>query len=334
MNAIHIAKIDPTACRLSTRFLATPCGPLDQAAVARRCGERASLCGCPSAQEPSRRWQAAAGLGRDHQRSPETIAALIAALADPEPIVRWEAAMALAGPRRQSCFPHAECEPGCSRSAPAARARPRRWVWPAAKRLARCWRSIGRCGPARAARSGGGAGPDRRPDLGANLMPLLADENADDPPRRGACLGRIGDPKAAVPLAEALAQSDQPVLVRRALAAALARAAHPDAQPALLEALADPDPQVRGYAAKALGQVGNGAALEALARVKVDRSVLLRGTVGDAAARALTMLERRGRRATSTHAQRRALRRPLEQSSEEQIRCPPSAIASATHACI
>jgi HEAT repeat protein len=100
-----------------------------------------------------------------------------------------------------------------------------------------------------------------------------------------------------VPLAEALARPDQPLLVRRSLAAALTSAAHPDAQPVLLTALADPDPQVRGYAARALGHIGNEVAYERLAELLADRSPLLKGTVGDEARTAREMMERRGRRA-------------------------------------
>jgi HEAT repeat protein len=125
----------------------------------------------------------------------------------------------------------------------------------------------------------------------------LADGDPDVVRAAARALGGICDSCAAVPLAEALIRPDQPLLVRRALAAALARAPHPDAQPALLQALSDPDPQVRGYAAEALGHVGNEAAHDALAALRSDKTALLKGTVGDVAARSLTLLERRGRRA-------------------------------------
>ena len=97
-------------------------------------------------------------------------------------------------------------------------------------------------------------------------------------------------------MADALSQPDQPLLVRRALAAALVRTAHPEAQAALLAALDDPDPQVRGYAVEALGQIGNEKASLALAAACADEGALLRGTVGSRARQALAMLERRGRR--------------------------------------
>ena len=142
-------------------------------------------------------------------------------------------------------------------------------------------------------------GRTRDPSQIAVLLPLLSDADCDVRRAAAGALGRLGDPAAATPLAQALLRPDQPMLVRRAIAAAIVRAPHPDAQPALLQALADPDPQVRGYAAEALGHVGNEAAHDALAAVRTDRSALLKGAVGDQAARALVLLERRGRRAAA-----------------------------------
>jgi len=57
------------------------------------------------APEPSRRWQAAAGLSRHHLRSAEAITALIEALCDDEPIVRWQVAEALAAQEASHAFP-------------------------------------------------------------------------------------------------------------------------------------------------------------------------------------------------------------------------------------
>ena len=109
-------------------------------------------------------------------------------------------------------------------------------------------------------------------------------------------LGQVGNTLAACPLAAALVQPGQDLLVRRALAAALARIPHPDAQAPLLEALRDPDPQVRAYAAAALGQVGNEDAHAPLQALTADKSRLIRGTVSDRARTAVELLERRGRR--------------------------------------
>ena len=58
-----------------------------------------------AAPEPSRRWQAAACLGKNPQRSPEAITALVEALADPEPFVRWHAAQALAAQETSHVYP-------------------------------------------------------------------------------------------------------------------------------------------------------------------------------------------------------------------------------------
>jgi len=129
------------------------------------------------------------------------------------------------------------------------------------------------------------------------LIPLLADESFDVRRAAAGALGRGGNLSAAAPLAAALAQPGQHLLVRRSLAAALARLPHPDAQPVLLAALGDPDPQVRGYAAQALGQIGSEASYAALLVAKQDSGRLLQGTVADRAKAALAMLERRGRRA-------------------------------------
>ena len=79
-------------------------------------------------------------------------------------------------------------------------------------------------------------------------------------------LGQLGNSEAGDALAAMLVRSGQPLLVRRAAAAALVRVAKPDNQSQLLTALADADPQVRAYAARALGQVGSEDAHAALGR--------------------------------------------------------------------
>ncbi len=104
-------------------------------------------------------------------------------------------------------------------------------------------------------------------------------------------------------LAAMLVRPGQPLLVRRAAAAALMRVARPDNQSQLLTALADGDPQVRAYAARALGQVGSEDAHAALSALKGDRTPVIKGTVGDAAREALALLEQRGRRSAAAAAQ-------------------------------
>jgi HEAT repeat protein len=246
---------------------------------------------------PRQRWEGASALGRYPQRSTEAIAVLIEALADPEPFVRWQASEALAA-QDATCVFHALTD-ALTEGQPTQRAG--------------AAAALGRIGGEAATTALGKQveDPDPRvrralaqalgqigdPTTAVELVPMLDDADADVRRAAAHALGRIGTPGTAVPLAEALARPDQPLLVRRSLAAALTSAAHPDAQPVLLAALADPDPQVRGYAARALGHIGNEVAYERLAELLADRSPLLKGTVGDEARAAREMMERRGRRA-------------------------------------
>jgi HEAT repeat protein len=128
------------------------------------------------------------------------------------------------------------------------------------------------------------------------LLPLIYDPEPQVVRAAARSLGYIGNTAACCPLAAALVQPGEDVLVRRAIAAALAHIPHPEAQESLLLALQDADPQVRGYAATALGQVGGEQAHEPLQELTGDKSRLIRGTVSDQAKRAVELLERRGRR--------------------------------------
>lgn len=261
--------------------------------------EKAYLAGLTAA-EPRRRWQAAADLGRNPLRSPEAVAALIGALADPEPIVRWHAAEALAGQEVGHVFPAltaALAAPDPLRRAGAAEALGRLGGEAAAQQLVKYLEDPAAQVRVAAARA---LAQSADPTAVAGLLPLLADPDVRVGRAAAYALGRIGDTTAAAHLAAALSKPDVPLLLRRALAAALARAPHPDAQPQLLTALADPDPQVRGYAARALGHVGNEAAHAPLEAARADQTRLIRGTVGERAERALVMLERRGRRQAAT----------------------------------
>jgi HEAT repeat protein len=258
-------------------------------------GESAALVGLRDAN-PCSRWESAALLGSHPQRSLQAIAALMAALADPEELVRWQAAEALGVQEADRVFPvlvQALDDPQPLRRAGAAEA-------------------IGRLGGEAASLTLNKhlADPDPQVrmavaaalgEIGDSaaipaLVPLLNDGNADVRRNVAGALGRIGSPTAAAPLAAMLTHTSQPLLVRRAVTAALARAPHPDAQSALLSALNDPDPQVRGYAAQALGQIGNENICAHLKETLADKTPILRGTVGDRARQALVLLERHGRR--------------------------------------
>ncbi len=253
-----------------------------------------------TAAEPGLRWRAAASLGRSPLRGPEAIAALIRALADPEPIVRWQAAEALAAQEAGHVFPALQAalaDPEPLRRAGAAEALGGLGGEAAALALRPRLRDAD---PGVRAAAAAALGQIADPTALADLLPLLEDANPDVVRAAAAAIGKLGNAAAAMPLARGLVRPGQPVLVRRALAAALARVPHPDAQPQLLTALADPDPQVRAYAAQALGQVGNEGAHGPLQALRNDRNRLLRDTVGDWAARAVALLERRGRRGLTT----------------------------------
>jgi len=86
------------------------------------------------------------------------------------------------------------------------------------------------------------------------LLALL--ESPDPSIRRRAALaaGRIGDPLAAPPLVQRLADGE--VEVRRTSAFALGLLGTPEATPGLTAALHDPDPLTRGRAAEALSRIG------------------------------------------------------------------------------
>jgi HEAT repeat protein len=251
------------------------------------------------APAPRVRWQAAMTLGRHPQRSPAALAALVTALADPEPFVRWHAIEALAHQEASRVFPLLTMTlsaPDPFHRAGAAEALGRLGGEAACLMLRRCTADPDPIVRAAVAHALGACG-----DLTSApaLLPLLADA---DPAVRRAAAASIGcsndaatAAEAAAALAAALVQ-EQHLLVRRAMTAALVHVAHPSAQPALLRALADSDPQVRGYAAQALGQIGDERAHAALLELKADDGRLLHGAVGDVVRAGLTMLERRGRR--------------------------------------
>lgn len=247
-------------------------------------------------KNPHRRWESAALLGRSAQRSEETIEALVQALADPEEFVRWQAACALGAQDPGHVFPAltaALADPEPLRRAGAAEALG--YLGGEAATLTLC-KHLADPDPKVRAAVANALGSSADPSSVTCLVPYLTDKDPDVRRAVAGALGRIGSPSAAKPMADALSQPGQPLLVRRALAAALVRAGHPDAEEALLAALSDPDPQVRGYAAEALGHIGSEKAYAALAEARSDEARLLQGTVAHRARQALAMLERRGRR--------------------------------------
>jgi HEAT repeat protein len=251
-------------------------------------------------ENPHCRWESAEYLGRSTHHSQEAIDALVEVLADPEEFVRWQAARALAAQEAAHSFSalaKALNDPDPLRRAGAAEAMGYQGGEAASvtlcKHLADSESRV-RTAAALALRE------LADPSAASCLLPLLTDQDPDVRCAVASALGRIGSPATAKPIADALTLPAQPLLVRRALAAALVRTAHPEVQPVLITVIStgperDPDPQVRGYAADALGQVGDEAAYAALSAATLDEGALLQGTVGSRARQALAMLERRGR---------------------------------------
>jgi HEAT repeat protein len=261
--------------------------------------EQAAIAGLHD-REAHRRWEAAAALGRNSQRNAQAIGGLLETLSDPEPFVRWQAAEALARQEIGRVFPvlsEAVRDKDPLRRAAAAEALGKLSGEAACIELLNALADPVAAVRVAAAQALGACGD---PTSGPALLPLLDDPDPAVVAAVAAALGSIGDARTAVSLAQTLDKADRPLLVRRAVVAALARVPHPEAQPTLLNALNDPDAQVRGYAAQALGQVGNEAAWTALEALEKDDSRLLQGTVADVARRAMTLLERRGRQAPPT----------------------------------
>ncbi len=268
------------------------CRPPDRPVAAGRASadpasEVAALAALRS-DSPRQRWEAAAVLARNSQRSETAMAALVAALADPEPFVRWQAAEALAGQEAGRVFPVL--------SAALADADPRRRAGAA--------EALGRVGGEAACMALCKRVSD--PDLQVRVAVARASERlwrSDHragpaapcwPTRTRMCVAPRPLPYRA-PAPRPRPRRWQRPCKRQAnrcssAAAWRLRFSAPRTPPPSLpcsSALADPDPQVRGYAAQALGQIGDEAAHTALLAVAGDQTALLTGTVGDAVRSAL-----------------------------------------------
>lgn len=253
-----------------------------------------------AAPEPLRRWHAAAALRRNPLLSEEAIKALVDALTDDEEFVAWHASEALAAQEPGRVFPAlgaALSDPEPMRRVGAARTLGRHGGDAA---IAALRRRVDDPEPQVRAAAATALGEIGDPTLAETLLPLIDDPDPEVVRSAARALGQAGNTLAACPMAAALARPGQSLLVRRALAAGLAHIPHPDAQEPLLAALQDPDPQVRAYAARALGHAGNEQAHGALEALVNDKSRLIKGTVSDQAKQALELLERRGRKQVAT----------------------------------
>jgi HEAT repeat protein len=96
-------------------------------------------------------------------------------------------------------------------------------------------------------------------------------------------LGKLGDPRAVVPIATLL--NDPRFTVRGSAAMALGELGDPAATPDLIKALEDEHPNVRGRAAQSLGRIGDRSATKKLEAGLRDSNAWARVMVAKALAR-------------------------------------------------
>ncbi|MCC7352552.1 MAG: HEAT repeat domain-containing protein [Anaerolineae bacterium] len=265
---------------------------------------------------PRERWEAAAALGH-FPASPDVAGALAAALGDPEPFVRAEAAAALA-----------------QLGAPAARGPLLQALGSQEPlRVAAAAEGLGRLRDAESVGALLAALETTEPAVRASIVTalgqtgaaealpaLLAALNDDVPAVRWAAagaLGQLGHAEASSALATRLAASvrrredpdparrgrrrrieepfvKEPVMMRRRLVWSLSRAGGgSEAVAALVRALDDVDAEVRRRAALALGKIGDATALPALGAHLDDVGDEGGGPVAEAAQAAIVALEAR-----------------------------------------
>jgi len=253
------------------------------------------------AESPRARWQAAAALGQHERLDGAALKALVAALGDNEPFVRWSATEALAGQKRDRLLrllgPQLDAPEPVRRSA-AVEIIGRLGAGDEALRdrvtglLADAEPSV-RAAALQAAGALGLAGA--RPQI----LGLLQDPDVHVRRQAAGALGKLfaGEGGAGLALLDRLLDPSEHVLCRRAAAAALVRVAPPGMPDTLPAALVDPDPQVRAYIARLMGEVGDPNAGEALAALLGDESEVIGGRVCEVAGAALVRLDERQRAA-------------------------------------
>jgi HEAT repeat protein len=118
------------------------------------------------------------------------------------------------------------------------------------------------------------AAPDTVPDL---VRALSADVQPDVRSAVAAALGLIGDERGVDPLLAKLADAREQPAVRGAAAEALTGPRSPRAVDPLIAALSDPEPEVRYWAAFALGELGDDRAIPGLERLAQSDTAVLEG---------------------------------------------------------
>ena len=120
------------------------------------------------------------------------------------------------------------------------------------------------------------------------LIGYLSDK--DDGVRNGAAdaLGKIGDARAVAPLVAIARDTTAKPDLRRIALGAVALIADPSGEPALTEAISDPntDNEARAQAARGLGKIGTASAIATLVKLLDDDDLKLRSASVAALARA------------------------------------------------
>ncbi len=243
----------------------------------------------------------------------QTVRALIAALGDAEPLVRWEAAAALAQTAQNLDKPQVlQRVLGRDGAAPLTAGELLAWLrqsladpdpaqreavadalgrWPQQAAVEVLIKTLGDEAPrvrASAALSLGRLGAIEAID---SLAAALDDTSLWVRVAAADALGAIGDPGAAAPLAAHVAEG--PVLVRVAAISALGRLSSREARQQLVACLEDEIGEVRWHAARALQAVGTVAALPGLERLLGDDYRLFDQPIHEVARSAIQAIRQR-----------------------------------------
>jgi len=256
------------------------------------------------------RWEAAEGLG--YLVGPLSVDALIGALADPHPFVRWQAGQALGRiasllRRRASgapllrifrpevqipslveyLAPLVEDPLGYVRAATAdalGELRLASGLLPLLKLLDDQDDSV-------RASAAVALGKLRSEKATGALILLLSDESEWVRKSTIEALGAIGGAEASHALTEELKDPDP--MIRASATAALGHCTESGVTKVLVDALEDENPQVRWHAACGLGFVGNITAVPYLEQMREDDAVVFSIPIGDIAQEAIRLIRRR-----------------------------------------
>jgi HEAT repeat protein len=244
------------------------------------------------------RWEAVEALG-PHSGQARVTEALVEALGDPHPFVRWQAVESLAQSKDERTLvllKAALSSKNAHRRSSVADALGRLGDKRATTALSRALasRNAGvRCSAAEA------LGRLGDPTALPKLNKALRDQDAHVRRAVVNALGAIGGSEAVPALLTML--EDKSALVRASAAAALQKIADPRATHALRQALHDSDPGVRWYAVRALGTFGDAETLPFLVPLLSDETEVFGVSIADAARSAMEVIERRQRDQEQAH---------------------------------